>query len=511
MKKAPNQKKMAAGNKPLPTPTLKKEQALQDTFFQYLFSKPQLIELACITAGLVVMHVLLFTWYPTSFTFSDTKNYLLAALNRSFMGYRPYGYSAFLVFVQGFSPTNYAAYFFQFLLYGVSSIFFVFTIKYIFRPASKVLSYGFSFFVVFSPASLFMTNYLLSDSIFASLTVLWITSTIWIFYRQRYLAVILHFVLLFMLIHVRYSGMFYLIVSVGVMLFVFGKKKQVWVAAGLSMIPVLLGWHIYSNTKKNMNRIVSLNVFSGFTGWQLANNAMHIIPYIDLKPEDISNPKVRSVHEYALALPDSVYIRNGLSSAYIWEREYPLKQYLLKQIYENKRFYLRAWVHAGITFEEYGKLLIRKYPVEFFNHFILPNTKEAIYPRDAGAIGSYGILTSDNRWFVQDSTDYVQPTNDVAKNVYAPMLPILTLLQWITVFAALLVSIVFRKHLLFDPAKRVIYRGLLLFGAAYMAFGIYAAPFEVRYLLPIHALQVAVVYMVLMSKRKPQEPATHIS
>src|SRR5690242_10804136 len=69
-----------------------------DSFFKFLTAKPQMIELLCITLGLVIIHILLYNWYPTPCTYYDTNNYLQSAEAKTFMGYRPYGYSWFLIF-----------------------------------------------------------------------------------------------------------------------------------------------------------------------------------------------------------------------------------------------------------------------------------------------------------------------------------------------------------------------------------------------------------------------------
>jgi hypothetical protein len=504
MKKQPNPKKPVS--KPSPSAKQKTSPAKTDTvsFLRFLTSKSQLTELLCITLGLIIIHILLYNWYPTPCTYYDTNNYLQSAEAKSFLGYRPYGYSAFLIFVKSFSPTTYGVYFFQFLLNYVSSVFFIFTVKYIFKPANRIVSYSFTFFILFSPAILYMTDYIMSDSIFISLTVMWLTSSIWILYNRSIAATVVHFITLFMLIQVRYSGLFYPVFSIAI--FVFCYKKKPLIAVALSIIPILIGWQLYSSTKKKMNKIVNVEVFSGFSGWQLANNAMHIMPYIDLKPEDISDPELKRIHEYARALPDSVYIKNGITAGYIWDTEYPLKQYMYKTMEENSRFYLRAWVYSSIDFGRYGNMLIKKYPVEFAKYYLLPNIKESIYPSFSEALAYYTIVPPDNKWFVQKPETYVQPTNDVFNKSYAPLLPVITLVQWMIVFASLILGIVFRKKVTFTSLQRVIFWMLLLFGMAYMAFNIYATPFTVRYVLPIHALQIALIFMLLMQGIKKPAP-----
>jgi len=492
-----NPHKKTPGKTPSPsTKTKPSTKAATESFFRYFTAKAQLAELLCITLGLIIIHILLYIWYPTPCTYYDTNNYLQSAEQHGFLGYRPFGYSAFLIFVKSFSPTTYAVYLFQFLLNYISSVFFIFTIKYIFRPASKIASYAFTFFVLFSPAILYMTDYIMSDSIFISFTVMWLTSSIWILYNRSIAATVIHFITLFILIQVRYSGLFYPVFSIAI--FIYCYKKKPLVAIALSLIPILIGWELYSSTKKKMNKLVSVNIFSGFSGWQLANNAMHMIPYIDLKPEDISDPELKRIHTYARALPDSVYIKNGITAGYIWDREYPLKQYLYKTMEENNRPYHRAWVYASIDLGRYGGMLIRKYPGEFARHYIMPNIKEAIYPSFCEALAFYTVVPSDNKWFVQKPEDYVQPTNDVFNKSYAPLLPVITFIQWMLVFAALIAGIFLRKRIPFTAMQRIIFFMLLMFGVVYMAFNIYATPFTIRYVLPIHALQVALVFMLLI-------------
>lgn len=469
----------------------------RESFFRFLLAKPQRKELIFMGAGMLLVHIILYNLYPVPCWYYDTNNYLQSAEAGTFSGYRPFGYSWFLIKIRNFSGTMYAVYFFQFWVNAVASVLFVEAVKFIFKPKTNWLYYAFCVFALGSPSVLYMTDYIMSDSLFISFTVLWVTSCMIILYNRSIPAMVLHAVSLLALLHIRYAGMFYPAFSIAV--FFIAYRGRWLLASAFSLVPLLICWQLISYNKTQMKKLVNMNLFSGFSGWVLANNAVHMVPWIDLKPEDIKDPVIREIHTYALQLPDSVYIRNGITSWYMWNKDYPFKHYLMKTIQQNQTYYLREWVRTSLDFDKYAKFLIKKYPGQFFLHYLWPNTKEAIYPgiTFTDEFNAYVIIPSDNKWFEERPEEYVQPEHPLYHTYIAPILSEIVLFQWLAFFAALVAGLIFRKRMVFTFIQRMAFWFFLLFIAAYTGFNILAAPFMVRYLLPIHVMQVAVIFLVV--------------
>lgn len=459
----------------------------QHRFFNFVIQRPQKIEilLFCLLA-LAVFFSMLYC-YPIPRSYYDTNNYLQSAEMKQFIGYRPYGYSAFLILVSKLSSTTTGLFAMQFLLNLISVVYFNLTIKYIYNPVSKLSYYLFIIFSSFSPSVLFLTDYVMSDSIFISLTLIWMTTAIWILYNRNMITVALHLIILLLIIQVRYSGLFYPIFSIFVLAYSFRKNKLL--ALALSVLPILVGGYVYIKSTQVMHKLVGINTFSSFSGWQIANNALHITPYVHMDEADFKEPVCRKIHTFVKALPDSVYKSNGLTCNYIWDKSYPLKQYMFYTMQENNRYYLRAWVMASLEFNQYGSTVIRKHPAAFIQHYIIPNIQEMVLPSHGEILSNHTPVAKDNKWFIQDAKTYDESTVNIFEK-YAPLLPMITLFQWILLLLGVICLFlpVFKKSFLQPQWEIILFT--MLFIVMYLAFSIYAAPIAVRYLLPIHSLFV---------------------
>ncbi len=474
-------------------------------FSTFIFQKQQLIEILVFVITSILVFIATYSYYPLPITSPDSVNYLYCAETGQFGGYRPYGYSAFIRFVGYFSKTTTGLFLAQFMLHTISALFFNLMVKFCFSLKSNFQYYLFATCALFSFSILHLTNFILSDSVFISLTLLWITSGIWILKTQSIGIYLLNLLLLLFIIQIRYSGLFYPIISM--LLFAYTFKKNTILRFIITLTPAIVGFFIYYKGNSDMKKLVGIKIFSSFSGWQIANNALHIIPYV--KPSEKlfeKNAKSSRIHQFVMAMPDSVYLKSGLTSNYMWGQEYPLKQYLFKTIEESKYPYLKAWILASVDFQQYGQTLIKTYPKAFFTHYIVPNAKEALVPSNAEVLENTTCITSSNTWFKQDVTTY-QESNTNVFLIYARYLPLITTYQWGLLFLAVLLLVLFRSKISLNKLEIQVLAFIGVFMLCYLIFNIYASPFAMRYSLPLHSLMILVVFTPILKIKSLQNNA----
>jgi len=486
--------------KRIPQPALPQKEEKKITTLPSILSRGLVIELVLLGFAALIVHLLMYALHPSPGAYADTNHYIEAALAHDLGVYRPYGYSAALVLMKLFSEGTYIVFFSQFLLHFISSVLFLYTIRFIFKPVNtrqRLLFICFSAAVLFAPAKLYLTNYVFSDSLFISFTLLWITSLIWMLYRNNFRIVLFHCLVLYFVLALRYTGLFYPVFSIAVIVFSFRKQWKVL----LGLVPVLVVWFFYSNTRTQMRKIYKADIFSAFSGWSMANNALHIIPYTRLEPGHFRNPELRKIHLAVLETPDSVYTHRGITDAYMWDPEMPLKKYFSRYIEDHEGQYLSAWAQASIPMGEYGKVLILKYPFAFTRHFLLPNARLVFFPQGTEVLEHAELIKAKNNgWFALDEDDLEIPGSDPFKTYYFPAMPTLVFALWLMLGASLVILVTRFNG---NPVQKRTLLLMFCFLLAYLLFHIFAITVVVRYLLGIQALQVAFVYVALWFLMRP--------
>jgi hypothetical protein len=131
-------------------------------------------------------------------------------------------------------------------------------------------------------------------------------------------------------------------------------------------------------------------VFSAFSGWQMANNALHIYPWQPVDTTGLPSPADLELARYA----DRYFKRNAgamkrdqpaATTAYMWDRASPLHLYLddyrkshsfLRQRPDTAQLcYFTAWTRVAPVFSQYGYFLLRRHPVAFSRYYLWPSAK----------------------------------------------------------------------------------------------------------------------------------------
>ncbi|MDR2083673.1 MAG: hypothetical protein LBP67_01590 [Bacteroidales bacterium] len=472
----------------------------EQKFHSFIFSKDQALDWIIICGICILAYIILKIFYPFPATVTDSGGYVVCAQKDFFSFYRPFGYSFFLQQIYAISKSIHAVFIAQMIIYLISVAFFSFTLKYFFKPNKKAIWYTLLVLFTCNPIAFFMANSIMSDMLFAVLIYFMLALLIFIIKKKSYVALIFFLIFLFCSLHVRYTAMIFPFVFIPIL---FMKKGSIrWVAA-FSMI--LISVIFYNQIKSSMKKTTGFNQFStGFDGWQLANNALHILPFIDLKPEEIDNPQIRNLHAFSIPYKDLIAEKtnNGrtVTARILWQSDFPLKQYLSESIKINRKPYATMWIALGSgVYSDYGRYLILHYPVKFMRYYYFPNMVNMFYPTHTGIMKEYKIIDGKDilDWYNISDTQNLECKNDIYGKFLAPLSKIITLISWILIIGIGVISIINKKKINFDRDEKIIFWGLFIFAGIYYASTIFASPIELRYWLPMSCVKFAFCYILL--------------
>jgi hypothetical protein len=341
-----------------------------------------------LAAGAIVIQYFIFkNLYPfANYIHGDSFSYLKAADQNLNINTYPIGYSKFLRLFSVFNRTDYALTAFQYLFIQCSTLYFLFTIFYFYKPC-KIIKTILLSFMVLNPLFLHLSNLISSDCLFTGLSILWFSLLLWIIHRPSTIIIKWHAIALFAAFTVRYNAMIYPLLAV--IAFGLSKMPLRQKLAGLSMVILLCGSFI-SFTMYKYKKLTGYWQYSPFMGWQLANNAMFAYRFVDspfLKPVPHKYQAIdKKIHEhYYLSRNDPFYSSEKAlaSTFYMWTPNLPLMQYsdsVFKEAKDTTASKFSKWAYMGPFYKSYGLHLIKSYPSYFAAYFVWPNTLKYYAP-----------------------------------------------------------------------------------------------------------------------------------
>jgi hypothetical protein len=476
----------------------------KESFIKFLLRKDNKVQLLIFFLFYCLLYVILVYLYPYPASISDSGAYVKAALNNRIDTFRPFGYSKFLIILHGWSESIHFLVLIQYLISALSTLFFIFSVKFLFQPKKKILYYLFCFFAIFSPMILYLADSALSDSLFTSLTVLWLATGFWLLYSDKLsnkiILSFIHIILLITLINIRYTGLIYLPVTLLFIYFSLYRRNKL-LSVVIMILPLLLVYAYYSRQKSTIKKLVQVNTFSGFNGWQLANNALNCVPFIRIYPSEFKDPEVRNFAEFVIRNDSLLKIKVRPSAKFMWDAELPLKKYHRSEMTRQNKIYLYEWNYLGENvYSKFGAHIIKKHPLAFARHFMLPNLRLVLYPTQDQIVKYFrtdGIPTDLLKtWFGFGETEKLYSRSRIFEKTFF-LIPFSRLIIWALLFAVLLIFFTKRKHVLWQPSQKAIFLISVFFLAIYSAFSVYAGPFELRYIAPIHLVQIALIFIML--------------
>ena len=467
-------------------------------FFKFIAQKPQLLDLAIVLSCCLLAYIGIRYYYPYPLTMSDSGGYVEAAVKDIFYVYRPFGYSYFLQILHSITTNIHSIFIVQMFLLFLATWFLAITVKYFYKPQKKWLWYIALLFLIFTPTSFIMANWIMSDLLFSVQIYFIVALFIFIIKRKSWIATILYILVLFTALHVRYSAIIFPFILIP---FFFMKKGKLrWV---ITLLSIVVFFVFYSQIRNSMKKAVKMEQFStGFDGWTYASNVINILPHIDLKEEDLKNPKLKALHSFIME--DIDIIKDVIDSRqtlvfFMWNNKLPLKQYHAKTRQKNNAQYLPTYVKLGSgIYKDYAVYIMTHYPFSYLRYYYLPNMKQTFYPHDE--CFTYKIRRDKiiYEYYNIDEENAMEAKYEIIKNpTYRSTIKILHLTMWIAIISIGITAIVRRKKVVFSTDDKIVFWGLFSFAAIYYASNIFAAPMEIRYTISMHSIQFIFCYLLL--------------
>ena len=325
----------------------------------------------------------------------------------------PIGYSKFLVGIHLFSHSDISVISIQYFGYTLAALYFFFTVAILYQP-SKLIKTILLLFLFANPFCLYLANYISSDSIFLSFSLIWFSQLLRILARPRMTSIILHPIVLFLCFTTQNAGHYYPFISI--LAFLMANCKLWPKLTGIVTVAALiLPYVLY--TRHQSQELTGKAQLSFHTGWQIADNALmmrsHITPDSNKLPTTETRKLDRLLNSFFKYTQRKKTFDSFLSgypgSFYIDDPRSPLQRFLSNypsspDIKSNTI----ALGKASKTFRQYGAWLIRHYPLSFVRYYVWPNLGNYLVPY-AKDMQEYNDGKQNTILIVQDWFDYQTP------------------------------------------------------------------------------------------------------
>lgn len=444
----------------------------------------------------VVAMAISFIWlkwlYPyPNFIPPDSYNYLEAAYTNEFISIWPIGYSKFLQVLGYFSHSHLVLVLIQYILLQVSLIYFLFTMRYLLSPGK----WWFRIIVgisMLNPLLPHIANFVSSDCLFTTLSLIWCTQLLWIIYRPTRLLVLTHAVVLLLAFTVRYNALYYPFISTIFIIYCNLPKRDKWL--GLVTLSILLSAFI-SRTQYEYHQKTQTVQYAAFGGWQMAANALYGYAYSNLDNIQTVPSDYRELHKLVNRHIDSlrhIALRpdREVGIYYLWDFKSPLRVFMEQQWQQDSTApFFKKWATMAPLYASYGRYLILHHPGPFIKNYAWPNLQRYFSP-PSYFMGIYnmGSLTVEPialTWFGWKKNKLITRTDNSLipiADVFTVITPIINLV-YVTGFLAFIALSGFGKC---NRAIKPIIWFILVVWICNMMFSVLSAPVELRYqLFPI--------------------------
>ena len=473
-------------------------------YWKYLIQKQQwgdwlLVVLCTLLGGLLIRY-----FYPWPALVNDSYDYLQMALEREFNPIRPFGYPLFLRLLGVFSHAPGAILAAQGIVYALSAALLFLAVKKYWPPRRVWLFRMTEALAVLSPAALYMLNAVLSDALFCSLVFILLAMCIVMVKDRSWTALGVYLLAFYAALFVRHSAEFFPLAFIPV--FIVHGKPLMRILSSVLTIGVLVLFCMQMRSLMYQSTGYR-QVSTGFEGWQLANNAIHVLPHVDsLSAAELpQNEETAFIHQYLWKQYDG-YINRAtgdgthVSADFMWDPNGPLRQVHRYCVAAYDKPSLSIWVDLGThSFKDYGIWLMTRYPKEFIRYYLWPNAKSAFFPYSPEAVFTYIPSHPGERfttgWFGVDKDLVMKPRSDRLAKLVQPVLSWIELLTWLVFLGGGLVFLLFGREAPRD-SRRVLLL-LFLFGLVYYGTTVFASPVALRYWLPMHAVKLSFAWMAV--------------
>src|SRR5580692_6869968 len=256
-----------------------------------------------VAPAMVVLWILFKCCYPYADFFTDSYTYIQAAADQDAISYRPIGYSLFLRLVHGVSRSDTFLVTIQFLLVQSSCWVLFATVCRRCAPGAGVQAL-ISVFLVLNPLVYYISNFVSSDALFIALSLFWLTSLIRSMDAPGWRGLVIQWILLLGIFYLRYVALFYPVVAAICYCWL---RRDWWfrLAAMAGSVAIVAAGVLV--TRAVTQAETGAPTFSAFSGWQMANNALHIYPWLPVDRTGLPSPADLELARYA----DRYFKRNA--------------------------------------------------------------------------------------------------------------------------------------------------------------------------------------------------------
>ena len=376
-------------------PTRSPQHELLPSFSDYVWrNKGNRAYLLFALATFLVQFILFKIKYPFANYMPDSYSYLEAAYTNADVNMWPVAYSKFLRQISVFTHSDKIVVGIQYLFMQCSGLLFLFTLLYFLKPGRAVKNILYAFFL-FNPVALYIANYISADALFIGLSLLWISSLLWVIYWPRTWQIGVQAILLLACFTVRYNAIYYPLIAA--LAFILSRQSWPRKLAGIGLGVLLVAGSFWYTSSK-MLEVTGKRQFSAFGGWQLANNALYMYEHIPASQRGPIPPRFAKLetmvreHMDTLARVKLTKEDSISNFFYLWSPKAPLVQYMVREYAKDTVTpQFKRWASEGPLFAEYATYLIRRYPMRFVSEFLLPNSvKYAVPPPEFLGIYNMG-------------------------------------------------------------------------------------------------------------------------
>jgi hypothetical protein len=464
-----------------------KQPLLPREFRQYIWhNRENRTSLLLSVAAAFILFFIFKKLYPFPNFLPDSYSYLDAAFNNVNINMWPVGYSKFLRFISVFNRSDTGMALIQYLLLQASILFFLFSLRYLLQPGKWVMRVLFTLLVL-NPLWFYISNFVSSDALFAALSLLWLTSLLWLMYQPNLRMLILHALVLGFVFSVRYNALYYPFISILVIIITRGTVKTKLLSLLIILLPV--SWFVTYTTLKYQEK-TGVAQFSAFGGWQMGSNALFMYAHVPDKDRRPVPEQFKKLHAFTIKHMDSlkhVLFRpdNELGIYYLWDEKAPLKKYLAQKYAKDSTTpYLKRWSGVAPLYGKYGSYLIGQYPGTFVRHYLLPNLVNYYSP-------SPEFLATDNMgkdsvdqmavvWFGYKTNKVKSLSKDRKIHLTEVFPPILAMIN-IVFFMSFLGFLFLGGFSKITPYYRKALILMLLVWVSNLVFSVVASPIVLRY------------------------------
>ncbi len=436
--------------------------------------------------------------YPVPSFFIDSFAWVQAAKTGQPVTFRPIGYSKLILFFKLLSSSDFALIAGQYFSNLIVNLLLYFTCTFFFK-LKKVFNILLIILLIANPFYLFYSNYVSSDSFFNCLAVLWFILIIWLIYKWSWKLLVCQLIVLTLLFELRYNALFFPAVSTIAMSL--SKlsiiEKTIGIVSNYVLIAVIIIFTMFINED-----YTGTKTFSAFGGWQLANNALHVVQHEKIDIDAIKDTEVQEFATYIEYYFDTTQLSFPNSSAtavFMWVPNSPLKRYM--NIYSGRtNSYFKTWNVLGPLYSDFGKTVILQKPLSYIQHFVLPNTKSYFFP----PLETYEAYMDNNDTIASVASEYYNyKTNKVYSHhpyiqtiIFKPMRYIFIVFNCILMISCFYYFFTkqYRKQMLMVHHSILIFISLCIFNFLFIVF---LAPSVFRYHIFILTLSYPIVLLLI--------------